>query len=62
MSKQNKGNNGSDANAAEIEVDENKLIAERRSKLKTIREKGKAYTNSFRRDQFCQDLQEEYKG
>ncbi|MBV1921595.1 MAG: hypothetical protein KUG73_13030 [Pseudomonadales bacterium] len=61
MANQKKGGSGAETSAVETEVDENKLIAERRSKLSNIREKGKAYTNSFRRDQFCQDLQDEYK-
>ncbi len=46
----------SDQNSA---ADENKLIAERRSKLKTLREqKGVAFPNSFRRDAYAQELQE----
>lgn len=61
MANPNKGGSGADTKAVETEIDENKLIAERRAKLKNIREEGKAYTNSFRRDQFCQDLQDEYK-
>ncbi|PCJ35810.1 MAG: lysine--tRNA ligase [Moraxellaceae bacterium] len=56
MANENKGNSPS-----EVEVDENKLIAERRSKLNSIKEKRNAYPNSFRRDQFCQDLQDKYK-
>ncbi|PIE41128.1 MAG: lysine--tRNA ligase [Gammaproteobacteria bacterium] len=40
--------------------DENKLIAERRGKLKQIREQRNAFPNSFRRDQYCQDLQDTY--
>ena len=37
--------------------DENKLIAERRSKLAAIREKGVAFPNSFRRSDLAADLQ-----
>ncbi len=40
--------------------DENRLIAERREKLKGLREKGNAYPNSFRRDSYAQDLQDAY--
>ncbi len=39
-------------------IDENKLIAQRRTKLKMLREKGNAFPNSFRRDSYAQDLQE----
>lgn len=38
-------------------TDENKLIAERRSKLTAIREKGNAFPNQFRREDYAQDLQ-----
>ncbi len=40
--------------------DENRLIVERREKLKTLREEGKAFPNSFRRDSYAQDLQAAY--
>ena len=40
--------------------DENRLIAERREKLNARREEGNAFPNSFRRDSYAQDLQEEY--
>ncbi len=40
-------------------VDENKLIAERRSKLAAVRERGNAFPNDFRRDSLAQDLQHE---
>ncbi|ARN75327.1 lysine--tRNA ligase [Oceanicoccus sagamiensis] len=40
-------------------TDENKLIAERRAKLNTIREQRNAFPNSFRRDAYAQDLQDE---
>ncbi len=41
-------------------VDENKLIAERRNKLAAIREKGQAFPNEFRREDFANKLQEEF--
>ncbi|OUS02694.1 lysine--tRNA ligase [Gammaproteobacteria bacterium 54_18_T64] len=41
-------------------VDENKLIAERRSKLAAIREKGQAFPNEFRREDLANKLQEEF--
>ena len=41
-------------------IDENKLIAERRKKLNILREAKKAYPNSFRRDSYAQDLQEQF--
>ena len=44
----------------ESKQEENKLIAERRSKLTQIREKGVAFPNDFRRDHYAQDLQNEY--
>ncbi|WP_027858260.1 lysine--tRNA ligase [Marinobacterium jannaschii] len=40
--------------------DENRLIAERREKLAALREAGNAFPNSFRRDSYAQDLQEQY--
>ncbi len=40
--------------------DDNRLIAERREKLATLREEGKAFPNSFRRDSYAADLQEQY--
>lgn len=40
--------------------DENRLIAERREKLNGLREEGNAYPNSFRRDSYAQDLQDQY--
>jgi lysyl-tRNA synthetase class 2 len=39
--------------------EENKLIAERRSKLNAIRERGNAFPNNFRRDSHAVDLQAE---
>jgi lysyl-tRNA synthetase class 2 len=42
------------------EVDENKIIAERRAKLDNLRKAGQAYPNTFRRDVLAQDLQNEF--
>lgn len=42
--------------------DENKLIAERRSKLAALREAGNAFPNTFRPDSKTQDLQSEFGG
>ena len=42
-------------------ADENKLIAERREKLRGLRELGNAYPNDFRVDAFTGDLQAEYE-
>jgi len=42
------------------EQDENKLIAERRAKLASKREKGNAFPNGFRREHYCSELQEQY--
>lgn len=41
-------------------VDENKLIAERRSKLKKLREEGIAFPNDFRRNVMAGELHAEY--
>ncbi len=43
-----------------IPADENKLIAERREKLKALRAQGGAFPNDFRPDAFAGDLQGEY--
>ena len=40
--------------------DDNKLVEERRAKLKTLREKGFAYPNDFRREHLAADLQSRY--
>jgi len=40
-------------------IDENKLIAERREKLKALREQGIAFPNDFKVDAFAGDLQNE---
>lgn len=37
-------------------LDENKLIAQRRAKLKALRKKGNAYPNVFKRDGYAKDL------
>ncbi|MFH2135968.1 MAG: lysine--tRNA ligase, partial [Pseudomonadota bacterium] len=41
-------------------VDENQIIAERRSKLKAIREKGVAFPNDFERKHLAADLHTTY--
>jgi lysyl-tRNA synthetase class 2 len=41
-------------------IDENKLIAERREKLKALRGQGVAFPNDFKVDAFAGDLQDEY--
>lgn len=41
---------------AEQRAEENKLIAERRQKLKALREAGNAFPNDFRRDAFAEHL------
>jgi len=40
--------------------DENQIMAERRLKLKAIREKGVAFPNDFKRNAFAKELQEQY--
>ncbi|KGI78433.1 lysyl-tRNA synthetase [Oleiagrimonas soli] len=45
---------------AQTEAGENKLIAERREKLRALREQGIAFPNDFRPDAFTGDLQAEY--
>ncbi|SER05049.1 lysyl-tRNA synthetase, class II [Amphritea atlantica] len=40
--------------------DENRLIAERREKLNALREAGNAFPNTFRRDSYAQDLQDQH--
>jgi lysyl-tRNA synthetase class 2 len=42
-------------------LDENQIIAERRAKLKALREKGGAFPNSFIRDRLAGVLQEEFE-
>lgn len=41
-------------------IDENRLIAERREKLKALRAQGQAFPNDFRRNAFAGDLQSEF--
>jgi len=41
-------------------IDENQLIAERRGKLKNLREQGVAFPNDFRRAHYAGDLQDEF--
>src|SRR5580765_3479654 len=40
--------------------EDNKLVEERREKLKALRAKGNAYPNDFRRKDFSRDLAEEF--
>ncbi len=40
--------------------DENRLIAERRAKLETLKQAGSAYPNKFRRDSYAEDLLTEH--
>ena len=42
------------------QLDENQQIAQRRSKLQQWREQGKAFPNTFRRDQLAATLQQQY--
>ena len=42
------------------QLDENRLIAERREKLSALREQGQAFPNTFRRDSYADDLQAEH--
>jgi lysyl-tRNA synthetase class 2 len=41
--------------------DENQIVAERRAKLRTLRERGQAYPNDFRRDALASALHETYE-
>lgn len=50
----------SNENTEVLPVDENKLIAQRRDKLKQLREQGNAFPNSFRRDSLSGELMAEY--
>ena len=43
-----------------VNHDENQLIAERRSKLKALREQGIAFPNDFKRGDYAQDLQDQF--
>lgn len=44
----------------EVPQDENKIIAERRAKLDSLREQGDAFPNDYRRDSYAADLHEAY--
>ncbi len=44
-----------------LEQDENRIIAERRAKLKALREKGIAYPNRFWRNELAGDLHEQHE-
>ena len=52
----------SNENSTELNTqsEDNRLVAERRSKLSAIREQRNAYPNAFRRDAYAADLQEEF--
>ena len=49
-----------DAHGDESRIDENRLIAERRSKLDALRQEGIAFPNDFRREDYAEDLQTAY--
>ncbi len=42
------------------EISQNELLAQRREKLDTLRSKGNAYPNDFRRDSLSSQLHESY--
>ncbi|MDX1353225.1 MAG: lysine--tRNA ligase [Thiomicrorhabdus sp.] len=42
------------------EIDENKIIAERRAKLNSLREEGHSYPNTFRRDNHAAELHQQF--
>lgn len=44
----------------DVELDENKLIAQRREKLKQLREQGNAFPNDFRRDNLAGEIHAEF--
>ena len=48
--------------ASSLSQDENQIMAERRHKLKSIREKRVAFPNDFKRSHFAKDLQEKHAG
>jgi len=52
--------NAAQPNAAP-ELDDNKIIAERREKLRELREQGVAYPNDFRPTHHAEQLQQEYE-
>ena len=47
---------------AALTEEENRLIAERKAKLKALREQGQAFPNDFKRDTLCAELQGKYAG
>ena len=50
-----------DSNSPAVSAeDENKLIAQRREKLKALRQAGQAFPNDFRRDAYAGDLHEQF--
>ncbi len=51
-----------DTDSSSQPPDENRLIAERREKLRALREKGIAFPNDFAPDAFLGDLQKEFDG
>lgn len=55
MSDEKKSNQQQDG-----QQDENRLIAERREKLSAIREKGNAFPNAFRREDYAKRLQDKF--
>jgi lysyl-tRNA synthetase class 2 len=42
------------------QADENKLVAERRGKLRALREQGNAYPNDFRRNSVAEELHQTF--
>jgi lysyl-tRNA synthetase class 2 len=54
------GRAGESLSAKDSQVEENKLVAERRGKLDTLREQGNAFPNDFRRTAVAAHLQREY--
>ncbi len=44
----------------ELQDEENKLIALRKEKLASVRAKGNAFPNDFRREHYCADIQKAY--
>ena len=53
--------NDDSSGASEAPHDENKLIAERREKLRALRANGSAFPNDFKPDAFAGDLQRDYE-
>jgi len=59
MNTENKANEVTAETVINVE-DENKLIAQRREKLQSLREQGNAFPNDFRRDAYANDLHQQY--